>query len=166
MSRDQIREIARIVGKDNTYKHFFRRINKEFEVADEERNANIYVLYAEDGDEKIGFCVIGYSPTKMRTWERIFKEEGWVANNFSINTKTSFELMYMYVKPEYRRQGHGKELFTKAIGFTKEKGAKEIYAYVGNKDNSALMFYQKQKAITIRDFSDQDESAAFLMWEV
>ncbi len=166
MSRDEIREIANIVGNDDLYRHFVRRINKEFEAADEERNANVYVLYVEDGNEKIGFCVIGYSPAKMRVWERIFKEEGWVTHNFSIDTKMSFELMYMYVKPEYRKLGYGDQLFRKAMKFTKEKGAKEIYAYVGDKDDSALRFYQKQRAITIRDFSDEDESAAFLMWKV
>ena len=44
MTRDEIREIAEIVGGDKTYKRFIHRINKEFEASDENRNANVYVL--------------------------------------------------------------------------------------------------------------------------
>ena len=166
MSRDEIREIALIAGDDGSYSHFVKRINKEFDAADQERNANVYVLYVERGEKKIGFCVIGYSPSKMKAWERIFREEDWVTGKFSIDTAMAFELMYIYVRPEYRRMGYGDRLFEKAMDFTRKKGAREIYAYVGDKDDSALKFYRKQNAMIIRDFSDEDGSAAFLMWKV
>ena len=48
MSKDEIREIAEIVGGDKTYAHFVHRINKEFDASDEDRNSNVFVLFQED----------------------------------------------------------------------------------------------------------------------
>ena len=48
MSGDDIRNIAEIVGGDNAYRHFVKRINKEFEIADEERNTHVYVFYQKN----------------------------------------------------------------------------------------------------------------------
>jgi GNAT superfamily N-acetyltransferase len=165
MSRDEIREIAEIVGGDKTYKHFLRRINKEFEASDEERNSNVYVLFEEVGGEKIGFSVIGHSPAKMRVWEKTFKEEGWVGDDFKM-VSSPFELMYMYVKPEYRDKGHGMRLFEKTVNFTKDNNVDEIYAYVSDQTAQALRFYKKVRGEVLYDFSDEEVSAAFLRWKV
>jgi len=166
MTRDEIREITQIVGDDRQYKHYIHRINKEFETSDEERNSRVYVLFSNDREEKVGFCVLSYSPAKMKAWERVFKEEGWVGNDFVIDEATCFELMYMYIKPKYRRIGYGDKLFRKAMSFCRDKGAREIYAYVGDKNDLALKFYRKKKAITIQDFSDEDSFSAFLKFKV
>jgi GNAT superfamily N-acetyltransferase len=165
MTRDEVREIARIVGGDKTYQHFFRRINKEFEMADEDRNNNVYTLYAEDGDEKIGFSVIGHSPAKMKVWNDIFREEGWVDDKFTMEP-SPFELMYMYIRPEHRHKGNGKKLFDRTMAFTKNKGIGEVYAYVGDRETTALDFYKRMNAQVIQDFSDEELCAAFLRWQL
>ena len=166
MTRDEIREISHIVGGDKTYAHFIKRINKEFDISDEDRRSQIYILLEETKDQKIGFCVIGFSPTKMKTWQKIFTEEGWAPDNFSIDTDMCFELMYMYIKPEFRNLGYGNRLFKKVLTFSKRKGAKEIHAYVSDRNDTALKFYLKQKAITISNLSDDSGCAAFVMWNI
>ena len=166
MSRDEIREIADIVGDDKAYTHFVKRINKEFDLSDKERNSKVYVLFEEDDKgERVGFVVIGHSPAKMRVWSQTFKEEGWVTDDFKMDSDP-FELMYMYVQPEQRGKGYSNQLFDKVLDFTKEKKIKEIYAYVSDRSPAALNFYKKKKANIIQDFSDQDLSTAFVSWQL
>lgn len=165
MTRDEIQEISKIVKEDDVYRHFVRRINKEFELADEERNSNVYVLFEEKEGKKVGFCVIGHSPAKMKTWGKIFSEEGWVPEDFKMKIP-SFELMYMYIRPEVRDKGYGGLLFKKAMEFTKDKGVETIYAYVSDRTDAALSFYKSLKAKIIKDLSDEGITSAFLMWQV
>jgi ribosomal protein S18 acetylase RimI-like enzyme len=166
VTRDEIREIAAIVGGDKTYSHFLHRINKEFEMADEERNSNVYVLFQEDPKGKrIGFCVIGHSPKKMKVWGRTFKEEGWVGQDFEIKDP-AYELMYMYVRPELRSKGLGSDLFTRAMDFAKDRKVKAVYAYVSDRNQNSLSFYKKMKARILQDFSGEGLSAAFLEWKL
>jgi GNAT superfamily N-acetyltransferase len=165
MSSDDIRKITHIVGDDSLYKHFVRRINKEFDIADEQRNAHVHVLYEEDKDKQIAFCVIGDSPSKMKVWEETFKEEGWVKKDFEMPSPV-YELMYMYVKPEYRKKGIGSKLFQRAFDFSRNNGVNSIYAYVGDRDPSSLSFYKANGAKVVEDFSDPDISAAFLEWSL
>lgn len=164
MTRDEIKQIADIVGGDSTYRHFVNRINKEFEAADADRNAQVKVLLqTQDGGDVVGFSVIGISPSKMKTWETIFKVEGWVDEDFQINLD-SHELMYMYIKPEYRHQGYGAKLLSTAFEHAKSKGAHNVYAYVSDRDNTSLEFYKKNMASVIYDFSDEGITTAFVTW--
>lgn len=166
MGKDEIREIARIVGGDETYRHFVKRINKEFEVSSEERNANVYVVFVESpGGEKVGFSVIGESAAKMAVWQKTFREEGWVDSDFAM-AENPLELMYMYLKPAYRNKGYGGRLFKKTFKFVKSKNAREVYAYVGDKTQDALNFYKRMQAEVISDFSDEEVTAAFLRWQI
>ncbi len=166
MSRDEIREIADIVGDDKAYTHFVKRINKEFDLSDEERNSKVYVIFQEnEKGKRIGFVVIGHSPAKMKVWGQTFKEEGWVDDDFQMGADP-FELMYMYVQPKQRGKGYSNRLFKKVVDFTKEKDIKEIYAYVSDRSPAALNFYKKKKAKVIQDFSDEGFSTAFLSWKL
>lgn len=165
MTRDEIREIADIVGGDRTYAHFVRRINKEFDLVDNDRNSNVFVKTIEADGKKAGFCVLGYSPAKMRVWGQTFHDEGWVEDSFRMG-KSPFELMYMYIRPEYRRKGLGTKLFKGAEDFTKGRGVKEIYSYVSDQSRGALNFYREMKAEIIKDFSDGEVSTAFLRWRL
>jgi GNAT superfamily N-acetyltransferase len=166
MSRDEIREIAEIVGGDKTYSHFVHRINKEFEASDDDRNANVYVLFQKNDDgENVGFCVIGDSPVKMRVWEKTFKDEEWVDANFTMGTPC-YELMYMYVKPKYRGKGVGNKLFDRAMDFAKSKNVKSVYSYVSDRSPTGLEFYRRMNANILQDFSDNETSTAFLEWKL
>ena len=165
MTRDEIREIAEIVGGDKTYSHFVRRINKEFDLSDEERNSQVFVLYALDGEKKVGFCVVGFSPAKMGVWNSVFKEEGWVNKDFKME-RDPYELMYMYIKPEFRNRGFGRKLFAKVVDFTKKNKVKEIYAYTNNRSPTSLFFYKKMNGEVLSDFSDTESTAAFLRWKL
>src|SRR3989344_7997308 len=154
MSGDDIRNIADIVGGDNAYRHFVKRINKEFEIADEERNTHVYVFYQKNKKGKeVGFAVVGHSNSKMKTWEETFKEEGWVDDKFKMSTPC-YELMYMYVRPEERKKGWGSKLFDEVVSFTNEEKVKGIYAYVGDRLPVALSFYKKKGARIIQNLSD------------
>ena len=165
MGRDEIREISDIVGGDNQYKHFVHRINKEFEASDEERNSYVYVIFQTDGEKKIGFSVIGFSPAKMKVWKKVFKEEGWVGNDFDM-VSDPFELMYMYIQPTYRGKGKGTQLFRKVLDFTKTRKVKEVYSYVSDRNPKALNFYKKMNAEIIQDLSDEGITSAFIRWKV
>ncbi len=166
MGYDDIRNIASIVGGDNTYRHFVKRINKEFEMADEDRNAHVYVLYQKNkAGKEVGFVVIGHSAAKMRTWEETFKEEGWVDEKFKMDWPC-FELMYMYVKPKERQKGLGSKLFDKVLSFTNKEKIKGIYAYVGDKGPAAIEFYQHKGAKVLTNLSEDGVSNAFLEWKI
>ena len=166
MSGDDIRNIADIVGSDGIYGHFVKRINKEFEIADEERNTHVYVFYQKNkAGKEVGFAVVGHSAAKMKTWEETFKEEGWVDKKFKMATPC-FELMYMYVRPEERKKGLGGKLFDQVISFTSEEKVKAIYAYVGEKVPTAINFYQQKGAKIIQNLSGDGVSNAFLEWKV
>ncbi len=166
MSGDDIRNIADIVGGDNAYRHFVKRINKEFEIADEERNTHVYVFYQKNkAGKEVGFAVVGHSAAKMKIWEETFKEEGWVDKGFSMPTPC-FELMYMYIKPEERQKGLGSKLFDQVVSFTSEEKVKGIYAYVGEKVPAALSFYKQKGAKVIQNLSGDGVSNAFLEWKV
>lgn len=161
MTRDEIQIIASIVGGDDTYAHFVHRINKEFENSDIERNSKVHVILAADN---IGFAVIGYSPVKMSLWEKVFIEEEWVKPDFKIDYENSYELMYMYIRPEYRGVGNGNKLFDQIVNFSHKNSIKDIYAYVSDRDNKAFNFYLKKGAQVIEDLSDEDVTTAFLQW--
>lgn len=166
MGIDEIKEIADIVGGDKTYAHFVKRINKEFEAADEERNSKVFVIFVKDENgEKVGFSVIGHSPPKMKLWQKTFRDEGWVSEDFSMSDIVH-ELMYMYVKPNCRGEKISHRLFKKTFSFVKKKNVQEVYAYVGDRTPAALNFYKKMNAHVISDFSDEESSAAFLKWNV
>jgi GNAT superfamily N-acetyltransferase len=166
MSRDEIRQISEIVKDDKKYRHFFNRINKEFESADEDRNSNVYIMFINDEKgEKVGFSVVGFSPAKMKIWQKTFKEEGWVTNDFKM-AENVYELMYMYVKKGHRRQGVSTKLFKKTINFVKKKNVDEMYAYVGDKNTSAVDFYKKMNAQIVCDLSDEETSSVFFKWIV
>ena len=165
MTRDEIRQIADIVDGDNSYRHFVHRINKEFDNADASRNARVHVLFEELDDERIGFCVIGISEAKMRVWQKMFIDEGWVDTSFKIDP-SAYELMYMYVKPDLRSRGIGSKILNRAFNFTRENGVHDVYAYVSDRSNSSLEFYKKMDAEVIQDFSDSGITSAFIHWQV
>ena len=166
MSGDDIRNIADIVGTDSAYRHFVKRINKEFEIADEERNTHVYVFYQKNkAGKEVGFAVVGHSAAKMKVWEETFKEEGWVDKRFKMATPC-YELMYMYVRPEAREKGLGGRLFDQVVDFTREEKVKAIYAYVGEKVPTAINFYQQKGAKVIQNLSGDGVSNAFLEWRV
>ena len=166
MSGDDIRNIAEIVGGDNVYRHFVKRINKEFQIADEERNTHVYVFYQKNkAGKEVGFAVVGHSAAKMKVWEETFREEGWVDKRFKMATPC-YELMYMYVRPEERRKGLGSKLFDKVVSFTSEEKVKAIYAYVGEKLPLALNFYREKGARILTNLSGDGAANAFLEWRV
>ncbi len=170
MNKQDITEITFIIGNDKKYKHFIGRIKKDFE---DSQNKGIPVavnaFYAEKGIKKVGFCIISISPVKMRDWEKVFKEEGWVKPNFEIII-SSFELMYMYIKPAFRRLGLAGKLFEKVTSYAKKVGIKKLYAFVSDTDNGAINFYKSKNAKIIYEFSSNDQeeniTGAFLMWNL
>ena len=170
MDEQDISEIAAIIGNDKKYQHFIKRIKQDFE---DSRTKGIpvaiKVFYAKKDNKKAGFCIVSISPVKMREWEKTFKEEGWVENDFEIIV-SSFELMYMYIKPEFRREGFAAQLFDKVVTYAQKVGIKRLYAFVSDTDDAALKFYLSKNAKVIYEFSSDDPqektTGAFLMWDL
>ncbi len=168
MTQSDFEEVVRIIGDDPKYRHFINRIEKDFS---DSKHTGIpvamHAYFIKEGKESIGFCILSLSPLKMRQWEKTFKEEGWVGEDFHIDI-SSFELMYLYIKPKFRRKGKATELFNKVFKRSKALGIKSIYAYVSDTDNAALEFYRKSGAKIIYDFSEKEEgiSTAFMVWQL
>ncbi|MBU1031507.1 GNAT family N-acetyltransferase [Patescibacteria group bacterium] len=168
MTQQNFEEVVKIIGDDPKYRHFIDRIKKDF---DNSKLKGIpvamHAYFKKEGEENIGFCILSLSPLKMKQWEKTFKEEGWVGEDFKIDI-SSFELMYMYIKPGFRRKGKATQIFNKVIKRSKTLGIKSIYAYVSDTNNAALEFYRKSGAKIIHDFSDEAEniSAAFMVWKL
>ncbi|MDD5416188.1 MAG: GNAT family N-acetyltransferase [Candidatus Daviesbacteria bacterium] len=168
MTRQDFEEVVKIIGDDPKYRHFIDRIKKDFDDSEHKGiPVAMHAYFIKEGKESIGFCILSLSPLKMRRWEKTFIEEDWKTQNFQIDI-SSFELMYLYIKPEFRRKGKATQLFNKVIKRSKVLGIKSIYAYVSDTDNAALEFYRKSGAKIIHDFSDETEgiSAAFMVWKL
>ncbi len=168
MTQSDFEEVVKIISDDPKYRHFIDRIEKDF--SDSKHKGipvAMHAYFVKEGEDSIGFCILSLSPLKMRQWEKTFKEEGWVTPNFHVDI-SSFELMYLYIKPEFRRKGKAMELFNKVIRRSKALGIKSIYAYVSDTDNAALEFYRKSGAKIIHDFSEKEEgiSTAFMVWQL
>ena len=101
----------------------------------------------------------------MKVWKKTFSEEGWVTDGFEMK-ESPYELMYMYVQPEYRRKGFGSKLLAGAKSFTADRNVREIYSYVSDQSKRALEFYKKMDAEIIKDFSDGEVSTAFIRWQL
>lgn len=162
MTQDDLNRIVQIIGTDKKYSHFISRITKDFQAS---KQKGIPVAMQAFFVEDIGFCIISLSPLKMREWEKVFREEGWVSQNFSIDI-SSFELMYIYVKPNFRKSGQGSILFDKVLSYAKKHKIKALFAYVSDTNASALNFYKGKGASVISSFTDGSNTAAFLRWEV
>lgn len=168
MTQEDFEEVVKIIGGDPKYRHFIDRIKKDF---DDSKLKGIpvamHAYFIKEEKESIGFCILSLSPLKMRQWEKTFREEGWEREDFHIDI-SSFELMYLYIKPEFRRKGKATKVFNKVIKRSKALGIKSIYAYVSDTDDAALKFYRKSGAKIIHDFSDENEgiSSAFMVWRL
>lgn len=170
MTAKELNWVTEILEEDKKYSHFAKRLAKDFkENQTKGIPAAMSVFFIDHKGKRVGFAVISISPIKMREWEKTFKEEGWVEKSFVIDI-SSFELMYLYVQPEYRRKGKGTALFKNIIVYAKRNNIKKIYAYVNDTTNEGLQFYKKNNAEVIYDFSTDDEdgktAAAFLMWKI
>lgn len=168
MTQGDLGEIVKIIGGDSKYHHFIDRIKKDFNDSKLKGiPVAMHAYFVKEKGESIGFCILSLSPLKMKQWEKTFIEEGWVGRNFQIDI-SSFELMYLYIKPEFRRKGNATKVFNKVIKKSKTLGIKSIYAYVSDTDNAALKFYRKSGAKIIHDFSTISEgiSTAFMVWEL
>lgn len=170
MNPQDVFEITTILGNDKKYQHFIRRIKKDFEDSQTKgTHIALKIFYALKDKEKIGFCIVSISPIKMREWEKVFKEEGWVDKDFEIIV-SSFELMYMYIKPAFRNQGIAGNLFDRVVNYARKVNIKRLYAFVSDTNDTALKFYLSKKAKIIYEFSSdepgEETRGAFLMWDL
>lgn len=168
MNNQTFRQIEQILINDKKHSHFLERIKKDFSSYQKRPPTDFEFFFVREKAKFIGFSIIASSPLKIKEWEKVFKEEGWAGDDFRIDP-LALELVYMYVRPEFRRKGKGSELLNKALLLAKSKGASALYTYVSEKTGErALEFYKKRGAITIRDFSSEDEgiNTAYLMWKL
>lgn len=168
MTKNDLDRIIKILGSEKKYSSFISRVTKDFNQSQTKGiPVAMQAFFVSNTEEDIGFCVISISPLKMKEWEKTFIEEGWVENNFHIDI-SSFELMYMYVKPLYRRKGWGSRLFDKVMAYAKKTGIKEVYAFVSDTNNKSLNFYKSKGADIIYSMSDEEGSnpSEFLVWKV
>lgn len=168
MTQEDISNIYKIIEQDTTYVHFIERIKKEFDTNTSNINSNIIVLYAVHDGQQIGFCILSYSLNKLKSWKHFLKTEGVNVDNFIIDKNKSYELIYLYIKPKYRRCGFGKTLFKKALLNIHQIGAKYLYAYTSDRGNNVIEFYINTKAKIVHKFEDEDTNiiTAYLAWNV
>ncbi len=166
MNKEDLGRIISILGRDEKYLHFGKRVSKDFEDSlNKGMPVAMQVFFARDGGEDVGFVVISISPLKMKEWERVFIEEGWVLENFKTGI-ASFELMYLYIKEEFRKKRFGSGLFRRVVSYARKTGIKSIYAYVSDSGDQALKFYIKEGGKVINNFSEEGNTTAFLVWEI
>jgi len=166
MVKSDIKRITEIVRGDKKYSHLADRVSKDYsDSVTKGIPVAMQAFFCEAASSQdAGFAVISISPLKMKSWQKVFIEEGWVQKDFRTNV-ASFELMYLYVRPEMRRQGIGGLLFSKVMKYAYKNGIKSIYAYVSDTNHFSLNFYLKNNAKIIHNFSDEGNTAAFISWE-
>lgn len=168
MTRSDLDRVIKILSKEQKYTAFIQRITKDFQQSQTKGiPVAMHAFFEKDKEEDAGFCIISLSPLKMKEWEKTFKQEGWVGEDFKIGL-SSFELMYLYIKPFFRKKGFGGKLFDKVINYAKKSGIKAVYSYVSDTNQNALHFYKHKGADTIYTLSDEGgaNSSAFLVWNV
>ncbi len=165
MKQTDVYHIAKVIGNDQVYHHFSAKIDHEFVRESDKSDATLFVLFSQRKHHKVGFCVLGFSPAKMKMWNQVFREEGWVSDTYHIDEK-SLELMYIYVAPEWRQHGIGTTLFCRALKLARKKKVKNMYAYVSDRSTTVLDFYLKMNARFIADLSDGNVSTAFIHWPI
>lgn len=168
MTKDDLERSIKILDREKKYSSFVTRVTKDF---NQSQKKGIPVamkgFFVREREEDIGFCIISISPIKMKEWEETFKEEGWVEKDFFINV-SSFELMYLYVKPYFRAKGWGSKLFDQVMSYAKKTNIKSIYAFVSDTNKDSFNFYKRHGANIVYSISDEGGSnlSAFLMWKV
>ena len=169
MTKNELSVMQTIAGNNPQGLHFLRRVKKDYQ--DHKTKglpAALRVFFAKNRQGvAVGFAVISMSPIKMRQWEETFREEGWAGPDFSIDV-SSFELMYLYVCPEHRRQGIGSSLLDRVFAYAKRVGLHKIYTYVSDTNDAGFRFYRKNNARVFGDFSSYEDgmTTAFLVWDV
>ncbi len=166
MKIDEMSDIAQIIARDAPYLHFIKKIRSELaHTKIDDKTSSLSALYADNKFAHIGFCIYSRYSAKLKMWEKTFREEGWVDPSFKISKK-SFELMYLYVMPEYRKQKKAESLLDMLIKSARDEGIEEIYAYVSALDQYAYNFYLKRGATVICSFSDEEDGnfTSFLKW--
>ncbi len=88
-------------------------------------NSHVKVFVAENEENKIcGFALI------LKTFS-------------TFKAKTNFYIEDLFVFPEYRNLGIGKQLFDYITDFTQVHGANKVEWYVNNANHGAIEFYKK-----------------------
>lgn len=165
MQKSDLERINKILVSDKKYLHLANRIKKDFTDSQEKGiPVAMQSFFAKKGGEDIGFAVISISPLKMKQWEKVFIDEGWVGKSFKTGI-ASFELMYLYVKQGSRRKGLGSRLFKRVSSYASKTGIKNIYAYVSDTNDYALRFYLKEGGEIINNFSEEGNTTAFFVWQ-
>ena len=168
VTKDDLARVIKILDGEKKYSGFISRITKDFNQSqDKGIPVAMQAFFVDEKEEDVGFCVISISPIKMKEWEKTFKEESWVKKDFQINI-SSFELMYLYVKPYFRAKGFGSRLFNQVLNYAKKTNIKAIYAFVSDTNKNSFNFYKKHGASVMYSTSDEKQSnlSAFLMWKV
>jgi len=143
MNKEDLGRIISILGRDEKYLHFGKRVSKDFEDSlNKGMPVAMQVFFARDGGEDVGFVVISISPLKMKEWERVF------------------------IKEEFRKKRFGSGLFRRVVSYARKTGIKSIYAYVSDSGDQALKFYIKEGGKVINNFSEEGNTTAFLVWEI
>jgi GNAT superfamily N-acetyltransferase len=165
MRREDVARIKEVLKTDKKYQHFGIRVEKDYKNSlDQGLPVGMQVFYAQEQGIDIGFVVISISPLKMREWEEVFVEEGWVEADFKIGV-ASFELMYLYVKEGFRNKGLGSKLFFRVRNYADKMGIRSIYAYVSDTTDQAMQFYLKEGGRVISNFSEAGNTTAFFVWD-
>ncbi len=166
MRQEDVIRIREMLKTDEKYKHLGIRVSKDFKDSLEKGiPVGIQVFYAQEHGADVGFAVVSISPLKMKEWEQVFIEEGWVEPDFKTGI-ASFELMYLYIKAGFRKKGLGSKLFYRVRNYASKSGISNIYAYVSDTSDHALKFYLKEGGRIISNFSEVGNTTAFLVWEI
>lgn len=161
-------ELLELAEGDREYERSVRRVVRQLErLRERDELPGVKIFFARRLFEKVGFSVVVESPEKLKMWQETFIEEGWVHAGFEID-RLGFELMYLYVKPKYRKQGYGSQLLESVLTWVAGQRALRLYAYVSERTGEARDFYRKHGAEVIVDLSEEEEGikVAFMEWKV
>jgi ribosomal protein S18 acetylase RimI-like enzyme len=126
ISKDEIGSIKTLWESLNAYhlvksthfKSHFSKFTFEMRMEDLNKRDHLVVYVAEDNNERIGYCIASV--------------DGLVG-----------EIDSLFVKNEYRKQGVGEEVMTRALKWLEEQNCKTIRVSIAEGNESALNFYRK-----------------------
>jgi ribosomal protein S18 acetylase RimI-like enzyme len=133
-----------VLTGDEDYADWQTRIENRFRYEHPEQWFTYEVT--DDQDAPIGFVIFSKSRAKLISWKNKF-----ASVSHKLDTSNSLQLVYAYVKPNFRGEGKTSELLSKIFA---ELGQSPVNVYVHTHDRDRIAFWERMQFRKVLQLTD------------